>query len=60
MGASAVVWAAWRILSTLVDADVRAAVEELGGLCGGKASDVGGGADAVEPESSIGGDRGSR
>jgi len=47
-------------MADLVDADVRAAVEELGGLCGGKASDVGGGADAVEPESSIGGDRGSR
>jgi hypothetical protein len=46
-------------MADLVDADVRAAVEELGGLRGGKASDVGGGADAVEPESSIGGDRGS-
>jgi hypothetical protein len=28
-------------MADLVDADVRAAVEELGGLCGGKASDVG-------------------
>ena len=42
-------------MADLVDADVRAAVEELGGLGGREASDVGGGADAVKSKSPIGG-----
>jgi hypothetical protein len=43
-------------VANLVHAEVRATVEKLGGLCGGEASDVGGGADAMEPKSPIGGD----
>jgi hypothetical protein len=45
-----------RRVANLVHAEVRATVEKLGGLCGGEASDVGGGADAMEPKSPIGGD----
>ena len=47
-----------RGMANLVHAEVRATVEKLGGLSGGEASDVGGGADAMEPKSPIGGDGG--
>ena len=45
-------------VADLVDADMRAAVEELGGLGGRETSDVGGGADAMKPKGPIGGDGG--